>query len=133
MLSGRLTLHDVRDVEALCGRVISRSGIELDHHDREELLAFLVEHAWFISRHFVPNGIRFTTFATTQMQKQIHEWKRRRHGRTRWKSGDRIYERRIPAFVSMDADRSGLEQALGGVEVDGTEPGAEDLARMLAD
>ena len=35
MLTGRLELHDVRDVERLCGHVITRSRLSLDHYDRE--------------------------------------------------------------------------------------------------
>ena len=42
MLNSRLTLHDLDDAEALCVWVIGRSGLSLSHHDREDLLAYLL-------------------------------------------------------------------------------------------
>src|SRR6266508_1707176 len=35
VLASKLALHEVRDAEALCGRVIARSRLELDYHEHE--------------------------------------------------------------------------------------------------
>jgi hypothetical protein len=56
LLSTPLRLHDVRDVEALAQSVLTRSGLELSYHDREDALSYLIEEAWRASTAYEPGA-----------------------------------------------------------------------------
>jgi hypothetical protein len=65
LLGRKWALHDVDDVEGFCASAIHRRGLELSHHDRQDLLAFLVSETWRLSGVYEPGGrVRFSTFAT---------------------------------------------------------------------
>lgn len=118
MLNGKLELWDVRDTEALCGRVIQMSGLELDHHEREELLAYLVALAWELSLEYEPGIIRrgFSLWVTTTLRRRVTDWHRQRNGRTKWQfANGRTHERQLPKFQSID-DRPELLDTYGPLE-----------------
>jgi hypothetical protein len=75
------TTHD------LCARVIQRSGLKLGHHDREDLLAYLLSTAWQLSVGFDParTGKNFSGFALYVLRRRVTDWQRSRF-RTRWVS-----------------------------------------------
>jgi DNA-directed RNA polymerase specialized sigma24 family protein len=123
ILSGRLELHDV-DVESLALWVISRSGLELNWSDREDLLETLVVACWECSDDYDPGRGAFSTFATIKLRSAVTAWLRTSNercgrtgfvgGRTIWRFGDgRVHERPQRVLVSFDgADRDQLVNAL---------------------
>ena len=105
MLHGRLSLHDVRDVEALCGRVIARSGFVLSADESEDLLAYLIADCWKLSlsyRRGIGSTTTFSGWATFILRRRVFEWQRQRSGR-----GYR------PSFVSLDDPGLGEPVAQG--------------------
>jgi hypothetical protein len=115
LLSSRLSLFDVNDVEALCGSEIRRSSLNLSPQDWEELLVYLIESVWEASLRFEPGIIRskstvspeadgqgFGCWARLTLRRRITDWQRAKLGRTVWKFKDRIHERQLPSFVSID-------------------------------
>jgi hypothetical protein len=115
LLSSRLSLFDVNDVEALCGSEIRRSSLNLSPQDWEELLVYLIESVWEASLRFEPGLIRskstvnpeadgqgFGCWARLTLRRRITDWQRAKLGRTVWKFKDRIYERQLPSFVPFD-------------------------------
>jgi hypothetical protein len=139
LLNGTLTLHDVRDVEALCRWVVNTRvpGGELRQHEREDLITWLIEVAWFHSRKYRPGGtVSFSTYITVQLRRDVHEWKRKQNGRTRWSaSNGKVYERVMPRVVSLEGEQESgeLERAWRPGEVDSTDGGLAALARSLLD
>jgi hypothetical protein len=131
LLHGVLTLHDVRDAELLCRRIISRSRFAPQSSDHEELLTYLNEECWSLSLRYEPGRtISFNTYATRTLSKRIIDWQRQRYGRTRWAFSDgRVYERKRPKLVSLDGDDS------NGSPMVETLPGSslDDGAHRLAD
>jgi hypothetical protein len=64
-LAERLCLHDIDDTVAFCGAIVGRSGIELSHYEREDLVAHLVGEAWIISTKYDESvGVAFSAWAT---------------------------------------------------------------------
>ena len=124
-------LHDVRDVEALVLDEIRRSPHVhgLAPHDLDDLIAWLLEHAWRTSNAYDPaRGTRFSTMLVPVVRRRIVDWHRSRY-RTVWKFRDRVYERPRPRLVSLDDP--GLGESLGsraGDLEDGCDPA---LARVL--
>src|SRR5438132_3110894 len=102
MLNGNLELHDIRDVEGFCGRIIDRARLELSHQDNEDLWAYLIETTWELSLRFEPGDLKFSTYATHTLRRRLVDWQRRDGGRTRWQFADRTYERELPRFVEID-------------------------------
>jgi DNA-directed RNA polymerase specialized sigma24 family protein len=112
MLSSTLTLHDVRDVESLCARVVERSGVELRSHERDDLMAYLVSECWVLSRRYEAGGIKFSTWATTTLKLRAIDWVRKERGRTRWQFTGRVHERKQPALLSLDNPDAGLAETI---------------------
>ena len=114
MLTGKLTLHDVRDVEAFTGSIVEQSRLELDYHAREDLAAYLVATCWELSVGFEPGGISFSTYASKTLRRRVFDWVRRDRGRTRWHVRGTVYERPLPQFLSLDdPDRNPLAGTVG--------------------
>jgi len=112
LLRGKLTLHDVRDAEGLCARILERANLEQSYHDREDLLAFLIETAWELSLEFNADGGRnpsFSSYVTKVLRVRLIDWQRAGGKRTRWQFSDRTYERQLPEFVPFDASEGGIE------------------------
>jgi hypothetical protein len=78
LLHGVLTLHDLRDAEFLCRRIISRSRFTPQSSDHEELLTYLIEECWTLSLRYEPGGIRFSTYATNTLRRRVVDWQRQR-------------------------------------------------------
>jgi hypothetical protein len=130
LLPNPLQLHDVRDVERLAQSVLTRAGLSLSYHDNEDALAFLVEEAWLASTRYEPaQGVRFSTYCTTVLQRRVVDWQRKRFGRTVWKIRGREYRRERPAIVSLDAGLLDAQRTGAGDPADG---GGADLSRLLA-
>jgi DNA-directed RNA polymerase specialized sigma24 family protein len=119
-----LRLFDVRDTEAFCWRIVRSSNPDLNHHDAEDLCAFLVASAWEISLTFDPSkGVWFSRYARTRLRNKTVDWVRKEKGRTKWTfSGGRVYERKRPQFVSFDDELVSSLRALGSDPEDGGDP-----------
>jgi hypothetical protein len=137
LLIRRWELWDVDDVEALCGSVIERSGLELDYYDREDLLAYLLALIWELSLKWDPPAKYrhkgFAVWAATTLKRRVVDWDRSRKGRTKWKfAGGVVYERTLPQLVSLDAgDGTRLDEALAGSGLDGDASGFASDMRAL--
>lgn len=106
MLTGKLALHDVRDAEAFCARLIPNQWRDqLEPHDEEDLLAYLVETCWELSLTYRPGHIAFSTLAGTTLRRRLTDWLRNRSGRTVWKFADYTYEREAITVLSADTDQ----------------------------
>jgi hypothetical protein len=131
MLAGKLALHDVRDCEALCVRIVQRSSLEpLPWHEREDLVAFLIAEAWTLSVQYRPGSVAFSTLATTTLQRRVVDWRRKKLGRTKWKFKGRTYERRRPQLV-FSLDAPDVEHALTSGAGDPPAGGDADLAGLV--
>jgi hypothetical protein len=85
LLSSRLQLFDVADVEGFTGRIPRRSRLNLSHHEFEELHTYLLEECWLLSTRFRPGeGITFSTWATRTLSLRTVDWVRAYRGRTKW-------------------------------------------------
>jgi hypothetical protein len=113
LLSSRLELRDIRDVEQFAGRIVERSGLELSYHDREDLLASLIVECWRCAGDYDASRASFSTFATIRLRSAVTAWLRTSNercgrtgfvgGRTVWRFGDgRVHERPRREFVSLD-------------------------------
>jgi len=147
MLAGTLALHDIRDVELYCARILHRANLDLAHHDSEDLLAYLVETCWELSLGYRPNGQphRFSSYAAPILQRRVTDWQRKKNGRTTWKFATHTYERPRPVVVNIDSvepelDRLGAslgtrtgdpadggDPAFGGLQAAGDRRRARDL------
>ena len=106
LLSSGFALHEIEDVERFCAGILKQAGLALSHHEREDLLCYLVETAWELSLRYErgDHGSRFGFYAKAILVKRVHDWRRQRYGRTVWKFAGRTYERPRAEFVSLDAD-----------------------------
>ena len=128
MLPGVLALHDVRDVEGFCVRIIRGSSVDLDADRYEDLLTYLIETAWELSKIEPRQWDRsFSGWAHPLLRLRVVDWQRSKY-RTKWQFKDRTYERPIPVFVSVD-DRLG--DAYPYELVDVTPDRSTDLMRVL--
>jgi hypothetical protein len=113
----RLSLHDVDDGVAFVAAITNRTGLELSWSEREDLEAYLVSTLWEISLVYEPGRIRkgFSTWAGIVLRRRVVDWQRAKGGRTKWQFKDRVYERQLPSFVSIDDqfDSDLLGSALG--------------------
>ena len=136
VLGSRLALHDVDDVERLCRRVIRQSGLELNFHEEEDLLAYLVATTWELSLRFERGVIRkdFGCWATVTLKRRTTDWVRAKRGRTVWKFAGRTHTRERPTIISLDDDpeRSGMAEALRARGGDVALDSSPDLERLLA-
>lgn len=131
VLNGKLALYDVRDVEALAASIVQRAQPDLGFHDREDLVAELVETAWELSLGYQRGDTRFpprfSVYVTPILKRRVVDWQRRRFGRTRWQFKDRVYER--PAVTVHSLDQMG-GSALRGV-TDGPDTADLDFLRVF--
>jgi hypothetical protein len=121
LLSQRWSLWDVGDVEALCWSIVKRYRLELNHHEREDLVTYLIETCWSLSVRYEPGGITFCTYATNNLKLRVVDWERQRFGRRTWKFKNAVYERPQVELVSLDADesfRDRLESSVAGSGLD---------------
>jgi hypothetical protein len=118
LLNGRFSLLDIDDVEALCQDIANRSGLELQYHQRESLLTYLIEECWRLSGRYEEGRGSTTSFAgwaTTNLRLRVTDWARIEFGRTTWAFKDRTYERPRPVVHSLDVD--GAERDLLGTSL----------------
>jgi hypothetical protein len=114
-----LPLHDVDDAEQFIAAIVSRSGLQLRWDQRQDLEQYLLIECWKLSLDYQPGRITkgFAAYATVTLRKRIVDHQRS-HFRTRWVFRDRVYERKRPELVSLNADDSGRDQ-LGRTLADG--------------
>jgi hypothetical protein len=142
LLNGKLSLHDIKDVEALCQDIANRAGLELQYHQRESLLTYLIEECWRLSGRYEEGRGSTTSFAgwaTTNLRLRVTDWARIEFGRTTWAFKDRTYERAQPIVLSLDIDtnrphgRPGLGSSDRNQLVDTTPHRSTDLMRVLSE
>lgn len=130
MLNGKLVLHGV-DVEYVCHWAIEKAGIaDLSHHEREDLLAYLIAECWELSERFDPERFSkgFDAYAYITLKKRAVGWDQRiRRRRLKWQFADRTYER--PAVHVDSIDRMG--QALIEGEANGPDDSLADLVGVF--
>jgi hypothetical protein len=127
VLNGKLILHG-EDVEALCGKVVTLSRLELTYHEREDLLAYLIEECWELSLRYRPGGIGFGAYANTTLKKRAIGWDQRiRRRRLKWQFKDRTYQRPSVDVVSLDQ----LDATQREVVMDNPSDSDADLLRIL--
>jgi len=126
-------LLGIQDVEAFCARIIERSGLELRYHDREDLLAYLIETAWDLSLGFEPeySTVVFSTYCGTILRRRVVDWQRRRFGRSRWVFKDRVVVRPRVDVISIDASPSLLDDTLDEEQSDREASSNSALAGLL--
>lgn len=104
MLAGKLTLHDVQDVEAHCGKALHDALRDFRAHlgpdDREDAHAFFIGQAWELSCKYDPErGWSFSKWVFAHRRYWLVEWYRQRF------PGSRIAGER-PVVLSLDTDQS---------------------------
>jgi DNA-directed RNA polymerase specialized sigma24 family protein len=118
-----LKLHDVDDTARFVGSIVSRCGLSLNEHDRNDLHAYLYSEAWRLSRRYRPGGITFSDWARITLRRRVIDWQRQRN--------DHRYQR--PQLVAFDdSDPGQLECALGAGRGDLAPGWGPDLERLLA-
>src|SRR5690242_20591314 len=132
MLQGKLTLHDIRDVEQFTGRIIQRAHLDLSAQDNEDLWAFLISTAWELSLLYERGDPQyppqFSTYATNILRLRVKDWQRRDGRRTKWQFASHTYERVLPSFTTLD-DRP--DEPDPGEPVDAQVGGLSDLIGLL--
>jgi hypothetical protein len=88
VLNGKLTIHDIRDVEGFVSTLIIRSKLQLNHEDRDDLKAYLISEAWNLARTWRPGPSPFSTHAGQWLPRRITDWQRQRKD-TRYPSNTR--------------------------------------------
>jgi DNA-directed RNA polymerase specialized sigma24 family protein len=99
-----LALYDVDDTQRFVAGIVNRSGLSLNWSDRQDLEQSLLIVAWELSLKFEPgqSSVGFSTYCGTILRRRTNDWVRKRSGRTVWKFKDRVHERQLPSFVSID-------------------------------
>jgi hypothetical protein len=109
VLSQRWSLHDVEDVEGLCGKALDarlrRFGATLKEDDNEDAMAFLLARAWWLYLRFDPwheatDRRSFSTFLYRRLYNfEVINWIRLRFGDSRYPNR--------PVVLSLDFDADG--------------------------
>ena len=132
LLNGRLSLHDVANVEAFVRAALDDRlrlwGAHLRPHDYEEALTELLTVCWELSRRYDPakSEQSFSTYAGRILRLRVADFYRKRFG-------DRRYGRGAEDRVSLDerAEKHRLERADGAGQEDPTLDRSPDLAGVL--
>jgi DNA-directed RNA polymerase specialized sigma24 family protein len=136
VLSQRWSLHDVEDVEALCGKVLDdrlrRWGATLDEEAIEDCLAYLLARSWDLYIKFDPcfdatYKRSFSTFLYRRLRFAVVDWYRQRFEDNRHPGR--------PIVLSLDNDADGsLSELVELVSHGQGNPadGCIDLGRVLS-
>jgi len=127
-----LALWNVDNAERFCWAIVSRSRLELDFHDAEDLHQYLLVECWRLSLRYQPGGPDFDGWASRILRMRVVDWTRQRNGRTTWQFANRTYERRRPQLVSFDSERDRLDSALGTGTGDPAAGRDSDLGRLVS-
>jgi hypothetical protein len=136
VLSQRWSLHDVEDVEALCGKALDdrlrRWGATLKEDDKEDAMSYLLARAWWLYLRFDPwheatRKRSFSTFLYRRLRFAVVDWYRQHFE-------DRRHPNR-PVVLSLDHDAdsslSELVDLVAGQQGDIADDRSPDLARIL--
>ena len=98
--------HDIRDPEAFVARIVTRSGGDLDYHQRERLHQFLLIELWQLSltyRHGDPRfPSNFSGHAGGVLPRRVIDW--RRSGARRVRILEKFPIDLMPAEAEDDAE-----------------------------
>jgi hypothetical protein len=137
LLTQRWSLHDVEDVEALCGKALDdrlrRWGATLKEDDQEDAMSYLLARAWILYLRFDPwhkatRRRSFSTFLYRRLRNyEVINWYRIRFGDSRRPNR--------PVVLSLDHDANGslseLVDLVAGQQGDVADDRSPDLARIL--
>jgi hypothetical protein len=129
----RFALHDVDDAAGFVAAIVTRSGLTLSFHDREDLEQYLLVECWRLSLVYTAGGISFSTYAGNTLRHRCVDWERKRRGRTVWRFRSRVHTRSLPQLVPLDSDRDRVEQALAEGDRDREADRDADYRRLLAE
>ena len=133
MLNGRLTLHDITDVEAFCTTIANGSLRQHNPTDQEDLIAYLIEETWILSLRYHPGGITFSTWARHTLHRRTIDHLRKRDGRTTWQFNGSRHERARRTIVSLDdPDARRLDSTHTSSPVDAAGDSPPDLTWALS-
>jgi len=136
VLSQRWSLHDVEDLEGLCGKVLEtrlrRWGAVLNEQDSEDAMSYLIARAWELYCKFDPwyeatYRRSFSTFLYRRLRFAVVDWFRLRYG-------DWRYQEEV-VVLSLDHDANGELSELDEVVPNGEGDPADsclDLRGVLA-
>ena len=114
LLPAKLTILDVDDVERFASQIVRFSGLDLSHHEREDLTAYLIETAWELSLRYDPAGVSsFRIWARRTLRLRCVDWVRSHRGRTKWSFAAGSYERPRTRLVSLDNGVGSADDRLG--------------------
>jgi hypothetical protein len=138
LLPRPLELHNIRDVEAFCRRILDnhiRKTSNLGPDDYDEALAYLIGETWILSERFTPNGphVKFSPYAHKLLNCRIVDWRRSRY-RTRWQFTGSTHERQRVDPLSLDhhqPDGHPLSESLTAPTGDPATDRDPDLTRLL--
>jgi DNA-directed RNA polymerase specialized sigma24 family protein len=133
LLSSRLQLFDLNDVEAMIWDVITSNGrLYLNPQQRESLATYLIEEVWRSSLRFDAAKGSFSTFAGIIARRRVVDWLRLEFGRTTWQFADRTIERPRPELVSFNGDEGDrLAETVTAGTGDPADAWNPDLERLL--
>jgi hypothetical protein len=137
VLNQRWSLHDVEDVEALCGKALDdrlrRWGATLKEGNHEDAMSFLLARAWILYLKFDPwfEATRRRSFSTF-LYRRLRNYEVINPYRIRF--GDSRHYKDI-VLLSLDHDADGslseLVDLVPGQQGDVADDRSPDLARIL--
>ena len=108
MLSHKLALYDIDDVEAFCTSIFKPRAPAIPSRDHEDAIAYLIETTWELSLDYNAGALpsRFGFYAKRILARRLIDWQRRQYGRTKWTFGASrpgyANERPRPDLVSLE-------------------------------
>jgi hypothetical protein len=138
LLSSTWWLHDVEDVEGLCGKVLHarlrRWGATLSEQDNEDALSFLLGRSWVLYLKFDPwHKATYRRSFSTFLYRRLYSFEVVNWYRSRFR--DDRYHREDAVVLSLDYDADGELGELDELVSDGEGDPADsciDLGRVLA-
>ncbi len=134
LLSSKLHLHDIDDVEAHIVATIQRGKHRylLERDEVEDVVSHCLLAVWRSSTRLDSSRGSFSTLAVVVTSRAVVDYLRKTRGRTKWSFADgHVHERPLPVLESLDDRRErGLEELVAagaGDPQNGCDP---DLGRL---
>lgn len=139
-LAGKLELHDVPDVEGLCRAVLveyfQKHSLVLPDHERDDMLAYLLEESWILSTRWDPaRGVPFRLYAFGMLRNRLIDYVRRPLGRGA-RAVDHVELEALEDRLECPKSESAFDRADGshaddgGCLADRDSRRSEDLAKL---